>query len=1337
MAELQFKRKRKPDKQRRSRTIAAITPSAVTSLNSSTTQQNLATSYRSGPYYNLGARAMTSGNLALAQDTELQYEELSEPAEALEYRLQNSAEGDRLRGGQRDELERRFGRPLGHIQLHQGPIANKLTSELGTRAFAWRQHIWLGEGEDSKDTRLLAHEITHVVQQGYAPQAPDRLPIGFSAPANDPFNTSPMNRAPDPPIADSGVAESGATQAVHPAVASTPAAPVAAVQGFDLLDAAADIGGAIYDTAGDAVEFVGEVAEDIADWGIDRVKGLLREVIPDFLRFFENGGITGFINDIVTRGLESLFTGVLRTIKDVINVDGFGAGFTEAVAWFEAIGSEMSANTCDAVLGLASNIREFFSETFGPIVNDISNIACTVKGFISGAVDSLVMPIWDFLREIGGEVWQALQAVISDIGDLIGDAKELLGRAWDTAKSWFGIEAEEGESEGGGIWNWVKGIAEDIGRGISDLVQPILGPMRDVAGVLLLFVPGGQIVAVMLLWPRLRQAFDWISGVWEDLNLIARMREFLVNTVFPFMEEVALGMAQSMLIFAELLVNGMSSFVGFVQRIVSGIPDILMPFRPIVNFFLGLGQKMLGFARTGIRYVSRHLRSILRRLLELLQILGRVLMRLISIVVNPFGLVGFLVGTLWQLLPDCLKAPLINFILDIMIGFVRLFPNSVMLGVLWPLVQNAILGFLETVRALELKPKVSLSNKVANIIAGGSITFIIGYFRGIIVGLWNTIAGPFQAIAAVFELPGQIREFLGNLGISFCELINQIRCFAGQLVGQVFGSVDSVIDAIREFLSDPARILSLIQCAFQALSSGASKLGSQLAKHMIKVFQGPDEEIGNQLGQVTAQVLIQVGLAIFTAGAGNAVVTGTGIISRIANVLRTVGRAIRGMMRMLRGLLGRLVRFLRGIASRFGQSVARGGRSVLGRLGGFFRRFTRWLARIGRRMFRGIRRRFRLSAGQRMRWRLFNQAVSNMFRSHPRGVRKATLRREYAAVRARFRDVAKWPAFITKQGPSFRVWARRVKSFRPRRAGSLVKRDVLMDARSREIAGARAVRREVRQLKRRETYISTREVTSAINPIDREYELETLRTRPVNAEQSFDVTIQATRDETIPQKWPRRNEIVRHTAGRSAIAVIMEAKRMTSASPYSDNVYNIKQHRRGNVRSTTGNSLYIRGHIIHGSFAHGGASNLTPLTRIANSRMRRTGERAALSSIREQRRDRRSRNKERKARAVPIRYEVTTNNPGSGTPPKRFIAGSWRGCGYASETSLVSKVVMKVYKARYTNDSWDNRGQQIGETHNVENVPYTGHHTMHQGPKGRGYPIGWKEAGGSPKDCDE
>src|SRR5690606_24484834 len=140
----------------------------------------------------------------------------------------------------------------------------------------------------------------------------------------------------------------------------------------------------------------------------------------------------------------------------------FAAGFDEATSWLSTITSEMSANACDTILSAARHVREFFSDTFGPVIDKISGVACQVKGFFNGIWESIGAPIWDFLRNIGGEIWESVQGLISDAADLIRSARELLGSAWDTVKEWLGIDAEEGESEGGGLWEWIREKASAI-----------------------------------------------------------------------------------------------------------------------------------------------------------------------------------------------------------------------------------------------------------------------------------------------------------------------------------------------------------------------------------------------------------------------------------------------------------------------------------------------------------------------------------------------------------------------------------------------------------------------------------------------------------------------------------------------------------------------------------------------------------------------------------------------------------------------------------------------------------------------------------------------------------
>jgi Domain of unknown function (DUF4157) len=67
------------------------------------------------------------------------------------------------------KLEWRMGADLSGVRVHEGPAAHEAAAALQARAFTHQGDIWLGRGESQENTNLMAHEVTHVVQQGAAP----------------------------------------------------------------------------------------------------------------------------------------------------------------------------------------------------------------------------------------------------------------------------------------------------------------------------------------------------------------------------------------------------------------------------------------------------------------------------------------------------------------------------------------------------------------------------------------------------------------------------------------------------------------------------------------------------------------------------------------------------------------------------------------------------------------------------------------------------------------------------------------------------------------------------------------------------------------------------------------------------------------------------------------------------------------------------------------------------------------------------------------------------------------------------------------------------------------
>ncbi|WP_082938587.1 DUF4157 domain-containing protein [Mitsuaria sp. 7] len=80
----------------------------------------------------------------------------------------------------RRAMEPYFGMDLGHVRLHSGSQAASLNRDLGSRAFTLGGDIYFGAGQGPQDRDLMAHELTHTVQQGGG-AAGAGVPGGISA----------------------------------------------------------------------------------------------------------------------------------------------------------------------------------------------------------------------------------------------------------------------------------------------------------------------------------------------------------------------------------------------------------------------------------------------------------------------------------------------------------------------------------------------------------------------------------------------------------------------------------------------------------------------------------------------------------------------------------------------------------------------------------------------------------------------------------------------------------------------------------------------------------------------------------------------------------------------------------------------------------------------------------------------------------------------------------------------------------------------------------------------------------------------------------------------------
>lgn len=99
---------------------------------------------------------------------------------ALEQRIMHSrGRGEALPPAISTSMALQTGYDFSNVRIKTDSEAAELSSSLHARAFTLGSDIWLGKNESTNDVNLMAHELTHVVQQGAAQRISPKSIAGF------------------------------------------------------------------------------------------------------------------------------------------------------------------------------------------------------------------------------------------------------------------------------------------------------------------------------------------------------------------------------------------------------------------------------------------------------------------------------------------------------------------------------------------------------------------------------------------------------------------------------------------------------------------------------------------------------------------------------------------------------------------------------------------------------------------------------------------------------------------------------------------------------------------------------------------------------------------------------------------------------------------------------------------------------------------------------------------------------------------------------------------------------------------------------------------------------
>lgn len=292
-------------------------------------------------------------------------------------------------------FEPRFGADFSHVRVHTGARADSTAKAISAKAFTVGSDIVFAGGQYSPESHegqhLLAHELTHVVQQ-----SPRELRRDVQRP--DGHTTA---------------------QAVHSTEQIQRRSAGVIVQ-RDLLD---DVGGAFSDKASKAAKALSGLASDVVDTAsgvIDSVKERLQQALDAGLGQINNtwalvksgattavdGAIqqaSGFLSGIgalfgaVGTALRSLDVGSLRTV--------WGAITGAAVAALAGVRG-LVARVTATVDGLWSGLQGLANRVIG----GLRALANGMIGRLPGAVQGLARSLWSRIEAKLTSAWRAIES---------------------------------------------------------------------------------------------------------------------------------------------------------------------------------------------------------------------------------------------------------------------------------------------------------------------------------------------------------------------------------------------------------------------------------------------------------------------------------------------------------------------------------------------------------------------------------------------------------------------------------------------------------------------------------------------------------------------------------------------------------------------------------------------------------------------------------------------------------------------------------------------------------------------------------------------------------------
>jgi hypothetical protein len=536
--------------------------------------------------------------------------------------------GSPLPGSVRGFMEPRFGADFSGVRVHTGEHAAQLSANLNAHAFTVGNHIFFGKGQYQPDVssgkELIAHELTHTIQQGASVQR--------SA------NTAVVQRD----------------------------------------------------------EEKKSWWERLTDWGESFAWDMVRTVAPSAVPILQKGasGVLEWIGEKVGAIADAAFNKLMAPVRAISGVgDALSALFSPMLTALQTAAGQIARNDCSPIREAAEKIEKTAEHIITPIVEKLQPVVAKVKGFLNDIWDKIGAPIWGWIKAYAQMEWEAIQwlagvvqSFYSWIWEKTAWVRSLAAKAWTWVKNKLGIgEGAEGQA---GLLQWVQAKVEAVWTSLKAKIEPFKKELTAiglaVGGVLLAISPAGPVLAIVGAVAGAVQGLRWLAANWGKGDVIVQARTYLEKSLIPPLVSAAHKLSTAVSHMAESISSALSSLSAGMARAVGSLAGSVLRFAvSAVQWLADQAAAISHWAASKLKGLAEWLTAAMDKLQAFLKQILALLGRVGAVILDIYGLPILLAEKVWNLIPACVRDPIVDFIGPIILRQIELFSELGKDNVAW------------------------------------------------------------------------------------------------------------------------------------------------------------------------------------------------------------------------------------------------------------------------------------------------------------------------------------------------------------------------------------------------------------------------------------------------------------------------------------------------------------------------------------------------------------------------------------------------------------------------------------------------------------------------------